>query len=67
MIISRGFGLGIASGGDQMVAGALIVIVLCLTVEGVLALVQRLVTPRALRGARSGMPRSAADAVPAGR
>jgi osmoprotectant transport system permease protein len=67
MIISRGFGLGINSGGDQMVAGALIVIVLCLAVEGVLAAVQRLVTPRALRGSSARGPRSAADAVPAGR
>jgi osmoprotectant transport system permease protein len=67
MIISRGFGLGIASGGDQVVAGGLVVIVLCLAVEGVLAAVQRLVTPRALRGSSSRAPRSAADAVPAGR
>jgi osmoprotectant transport system permease protein len=67
MIISRGFGLGIASGGDQIIAGGLVVIVLCLAVEGALALVQRLLTPRALRGARAGMPQSAADAVPAGR
>jgi osmoprotectant transport system permease protein len=67
MIISRGFGLGIASGGDQIVAGGLVVIILCLAVEGVLALDQRLLTPRALRGARAGMPQSAADAVPAGR
>jgi len=67
MIISRGFGLGIASGGDQIIAGGLVVIVLCLAVEAALALIQRLLTPRALRGARAGMPRSAADAVPAGR
>ncbi len=31
MIISRGFGLGLASGGGQVVAGALVVIVLCVT------------------------------------
>lgn len=60
MIISRGFGLGIASGGDQVVAGGLIVIVLCLALEGLLAVGERLVTPRALRGGHRGG--SAADA-----
>ena len=49
MIISRGFGLGLASGGGQVVAGALIVIVLCVTLDGLLALVERLLTPRNLR------------------
>jgi osmoprotectant transport system permease protein len=63
MIISRGFGLGLASGGDQVVAGGLIVIALCLLVEGVLALVQRAVTPRALRGLGARANRSAADAA----
>lgn len=66
MIISRGFGLGLASGGDQIVAGGLLVIVLCLSIEGLLALAERLVTPKALRevtrsGGRRGGP-SAADA-----
>ena len=60
MIISRGFGLGIASGGGQIVAGGLIVIVLCLAVEGLLALGERLVTPRGLRAGHRGG--SAADA-----
>jgi osmoprotectant transport system permease protein len=61
MIISRGFGLGLASGGGQVVAGGLIVIMLCLVLEGVLAVAERQVTPRPLRwaGRRS---RSAADA-----
>ncbi|MFC7481095.1 ABC transporter permease [Luedemannella flava] len=49
MIISRGFGLGLASGGGQVVAGGLIVIALCLALEGLLALTQRALTPRALR------------------
>ena len=40
MIISRGFGLGIASGGGQILAGGLIVIVLCLALEGLLAVAQ---------------------------
>jgi osmoprotectant transport system permease protein len=61
-IISLGFGLGLASGGDQVVAGAILVITLCLVVEGVLALAQWIVTPRPLR--RTGHPvSSAADAV----
>ena len=61
MIISRGFGLGLASGGGQVVAGGLIVIVLCLAIEGLLAVAERLVTPRPLRraGRHAG---SAADA-----
>jgi osmoprotectant transport system permease protein len=49
MIISRGFGLGIASGGDQIIGGAIVVIALCLALEGMLAVLERLVTPRALR------------------
>jgi osmoprotectant transport system permease protein len=60
MIISRGFGLGIASAGGQIVGGGLIVIALCLILEGLLAVGERLVTPRGLRqdGHRGG---SAAD------
>ena len=65
MIISRGFGLGLASGGGQVVAGGLIVIVLCLTLEGLLALTQRALTPRALRRAVRRPPSSAADRVDA--
>jgi len=49
MIISRGYGLGIASGGDQIIGGAIVVIALCLLLEGLLAIVERQVTPRALR------------------
>ncbi len=62
MIISRGFGLGLASGGGQMVAGALVVIVLCLALEGLLAVAERMVTPRPLRitGRRA---RTGADAT----
>ncbi len=66
MIISRGFGLGLASGGGQVVAGALIVIVLCMTLDGLLALVERLLTPRNLRRTARGAP-TAADALPSAR
>ncbi|MGE5829764.1 MAG: ABC transporter permease [Micromonosporaceae bacterium] len=52
MIISRGFGLGLASGGGQVIAGGLLVIVLCLGLEGLLAVGERLVTPRPLRRMR---------------
>jgi osmoprotectant transport system permease protein len=49
-IISAGFGIGIDAGGAaQVVAGGLVVAALALLVEGLLAGVQRLVTPRALR------------------
>jgi osmoprotectant transport system permease protein len=47
--IAAGFGLGMAAGGDQIVAGGLLVALLALTVEGVLALVERVVTPAPLR------------------
>lgn len=49
MIISRGFGLGLASGGGQVLAGGLLVAVLCLIAEGLLALGERALTPRHLR------------------
>jgi osmoprotectant transport system permease protein len=62
MIISRGFGLGLASGGGQIIAGGLIVIVLCLALEGILAVAERLATPRPLRRT-GGTSRSAADAA----
>ncbi|HEX6970428.1 MAG TPA: ABC transporter permease [Micromonosporaceae bacterium] len=52
-IIGAGFGLGIAVGGGQMLAGALLVAVFALLVEGGLAVVERAVTPRALRTARA--------------
>ncbi|GIF11203.1 ABC transporter permease [Actinoplanes teichomyceticus] len=49
-IISAGFGLGMSNGGGgQIVAGGLAVALLALLVEGLLALLQRLVTPPALR------------------
>jgi osmoprotectant transport system permease protein len=65
MIISRGFGLGLASGGGQVVAGALIVIVLCVALDGLLALVERVLTPRNLRQAARRRVPTAADALPA--
>jgi osmoprotectant transport system permease protein len=48
-IISQGFGLGIASGGGQVLAGGLLVVVLCLVIEGLLVFAERAVTPRPLR------------------
>ncbi len=67
-IISRGFGLGLAAGGDRVLAGGLLVITLCLLVEGALALLQWAVTPRAMRRAGRAPTSSAADAAlpPAG-
>jgi osmoprotectant transport system permease protein len=62
MIITRGFGLGMVAGADQIIAGALVVIVLCLALEGLLAAVERLVTPRPLRRPGRGA-RTAADAA----
>ena len=47
--IAAGFGLGMAAGGDQIVAGGLLVALLALSVEGILAVVERLVTPAPLR------------------
>lgn len=52
-IITAGFGLGIATGGGQVLAGGLLVAALALLVEGALALVQRAVTPPALRRRRT--------------
>jgi osmoprotectant transport system permease protein len=51
-IISAGFGLGMSVGGGQILAGALLVAVLALSIEGMLALVERALTPRPLRRAR---------------
>lgn len=48
-IISAGFGLRIAVGGGQILAGALLVALLALLVEALLSIVERLVTPRPLR------------------
>ncbi len=49
MIVAAGFGLGLAAGGGQVLAGGLLIALLALLVEGLLAVVQRLVTPAALR------------------
>jgi osmoprotectant transport system permease protein len=49
-IIAAGFGIGISAGGaGQIVAGGLVVAVLALSVEFLLAQLQRVVTPRGLR------------------
>lgn len=48
-IIRAGFGLGISVAGGQILAGGLLVALLALLVEGVLAVVERAVTPRPLR------------------
>jgi osmoprotectant transport system permease protein len=48
-IIGAGFGLGMTTGGGQILAGGLLVTVLALLAEGVLALGQRALTPRSVR------------------
>jgi osmoprotectant transport system permease protein len=48
-ILSDGFGKTIAAGGGEILAGGFLVAALALLLEGVLAIAQRLVTPRALR------------------
>lgn len=48
-IIGAGFGLGLTTGGGQVLAGGMLVAVLALLVEGGLAVAQRIVTPRPLR------------------
>jgi osmoprotectant transport system permease protein len=55
-IIASGFGLSLSVGGGQVLAGGLLVALLALLVEGVLAVVERLVTPRPLRRARRTRP-----------
>jgi osmoprotectant transport system permease protein len=60
-ILSDGFGKTIAGGGGEILAGGFLVALLALLVEGVLAVVQRLVTPRALRGDRRRRPVTTAD------
>jgi osmoprotectant transport system permease protein len=57
-IISAGFGLSIAAGGGQILAGGLLVALLALLVEGVLAVLERAVTPRPLRRRRAGVDRA---------
>jgi osmoprotectant transport system permease protein len=51
-IITAGFGLGINVGGNQIVAGGIVVVLLALLVEGLFAIVERLATPRPLRTVR---------------
>jgi osmoprotectant transport system permease protein len=51
-IISAGFGLGISVGGGQILAGGLLVASLALTTEGVLAVLERILTPQPLRRTR---------------
>ncbi len=58
-IISEGFGLTLAVGGGQVLAGGFLVAVLALLVEGTFAGVEWLVTPPALRGDR-GLRRAGA-------
>jgi len=48
-ILSDGFGKTLARGAGEILAGGLLVALLALLVEGVFAVVQRLVTPPALR------------------
>lgn len=48
-IIGAGFGLGLVTGGGQILAGGFLVAALALLVEGGLALAERAVTPRPLR------------------
>ncbi|HEX5594797.1 MAG TPA: ABC transporter permease subunit [Micromonosporaceae bacterium] len=57
-IIGAGFGLGIAAGGGQILAGGLLVALLAVVVEGVLAAIERLVTPRPLRQTRKSARRA---------
>jgi osmoprotectant transport system permease protein len=62
-IINLGFGLGIAAGGGQVIAGGLVVIALCLMAEALLAGLQWAVTPKPLRRRGRGPRASAADAT----
>jgi osmoprotectant transport system permease protein len=59
-IISAGFGLGIAVGGGQILAGGILVALLAVLVEGGLAMVERAVTPRPMRRVRRAARRAAA-------
>ncbi|MEV4658988.1 ABC transporter permease [Micromonospora sp. NPDC049301] len=60
-IIRTGFGLSIAAGGGQILAGGVLVAGLALLAEVLLGSVERLVTPRPLRRGRqhTGRPRPA--------
>ncbi|MEV4417679.1 ABC transporter permease [Catellatospora sp. NPDC049609] len=64
MIISRGFGLGLNAGGGQVLAGGLLVALLCLGMEGLLALAEKALLPRALRRGAHRPPASVSDALP---
>jgi len=55
-IIQEGFGKTIAAGGGEILAGGLLVALFALLVEVLLAVVQRLVTPRPLRPRRRVRP-----------
>ncbi|MEV6600518.1 ABC transporter permease subunit [Actinoplanes sp. NPDC051346] len=62
-IIAAGFGVGMSNGGGgQIVAGGIVVAGLALLVEALLAGLQRLVTPPALRAQRQRRPTAAAPA-----
>lgn len=52
LIISQGFGLGMSVGGGQILAGGILVALLALVIEGLLAVLEKLLTPRSLRTAR---------------
>jgi osmoprotectant transport system permease protein len=65
MIISRGFGRDISVGSGQIIAGGLVVIVLCLGLDGLLALAERWVTPRHLHRPVKPTSSSADAALPA--
>ncbi|HEY1180638.1 MAG TPA: ABC transporter permease [Phytomonospora sp.] len=52
LIISRGFGLGMSVGGGQILAGGILVALVALVIEGLLALLEKMLTPRSLRPAR---------------
>ncbi|OLE27915.1 MAG: ABC transporter permease [Actinobacteria bacterium 13_1_20CM_3_71_11] len=62
-IISEGFGLSLAVGGGQVVAGGLLVATLALLVEGTFGIVERIVTPRALRRRDRGLRKAGATAA----
>jgi osmoprotectant transport system permease protein len=62
-IISAGFGIGIAAGGGQILAGGFLVAVLALLVELMLAVVERAVTPRPLRRSMRRADRAATAAI----
>ncbi|SCF35075.1 ABC transporter permease [Micromonospora mirobrigensis] len=65
-IIRAGFGLDIAAGGGQIIAGGVLVAGLAILAELLLAVVERQVTPGPLRPARRRANRRAADATAGG-